>query len=75
MTWGDTGEDHVDLGYLDGICCPPGVMRSFSNTSDKKALLLSILGGREPGHVVWAKSLQPRMRTAHSAAVAPKRDE
>ena len=31
VTWGDQGEDSVEFGYLDGICCQPGVMRSFEN--------------------------------------------
>ncbi|WP_291863854.1 hypothetical protein [Bradyrhizobium sp.] len=61
MTWGTDGEDSVELNYLDGICCPPGVMRSFENISDKTALLLSILGGREPGNVVWSESIQLKM--------------
>jgi hypothetical protein len=40
---------------------PPGVMRSFANISDKQALLLSIIGGREPGNVVWSESIQSKM--------------
>ena len=65
IAWGDNGEDHIDLGVHDGICCPPGVMRSFKNVSGGPALLLSILGGREPGHVVWARSMQSKMAAAH----------
>ena len=61
ITWGTLGEESVELNYLDGICCPPGVMRSFENISDKTALLLSILGGREPGNVVWSESIQRKM--------------
>ncbi len=65
VAWGNDGEEHVDLGYLDGICCPPGVMRSFSNVSEAPALLLSVLGGREPGHVIWARSIQSKMAAAY----------
>jgi len=36
-------------------------MRSFENISEKTALLLSILGGREPGNVVWSESIQSKM--------------
>jgi quercetin dioxygenase-like cupin family protein len=68
-TWrvacGDTGEEHIDLDYLDGICCPPGVMRSFSNISGSTALLLSILGGKEPGHVIWSASIREKMVKAY----------
>jgi quercetin dioxygenase-like cupin family protein len=65
IAWGDGGEEHIDLGYLDGICCPPGVMRSFSNVSESTALLLSILGGNEPGHVIWSRSIQAQMAKAY----------
>jgi quercetin dioxygenase-like cupin family protein len=65
VSWGDNGEEHTDLDYLDGICCPPGVMRSFSNISGSTALLLSILGGKEPGHVVWSKAIQPKLAEAY----------
>ena len=65
IAWGNDGEDHVDLALHDGICCPPGVMRSFQNISEGPALLLSILGGREPGHVVWARSMQPKMAAVY----------
>jgi uncharacterized RmlC-like cupin family protein len=65
VAWGDTGSEHVDLDYLDGICCPPGVMRTFINVSAGPALLLSILGGKEPGHVIWARSIQPLMAKAY----------
>jgi quercetin dioxygenase-like cupin family protein len=61
VTWGTDGEESVELNYLDGICCPPGVMRSFENVSEKTSLLLSILGGREPGNVVWSESIQSKM--------------
>jgi mannose-6-phosphate isomerase-like protein (cupin superfamily) len=66
VAWGTNGEEHVDLGYLDGICCPPGVMRSFSNISGGKALLLSILGGKEPGHVVWSQSIRDKLKAAYA---------
>ncbi len=65
IAWGDQAEDHIDLGYLDGICCPPGVMRTFINMADQPALLLSILGGKEPGHVIWAESIREKMTKAY----------
>jgi mannose-6-phosphate isomerase-like protein (cupin superfamily) len=66
VTWGQDGEEHVDLNYLDGICCPPGVMRSFENRSDATALLLAIIGGREPGHVIWSRAIHGKMTKAHA---------
>jgi mannose-6-phosphate isomerase-like protein (cupin superfamily) len=63
-TCGTDGEEHVNLTYLDGICCPPGVMREFKNISDGPALLSSIMGGREPGHVVWSDSIPAKLTKA-----------
>ncbi len=63
--WGDEGENSVELDYLDGIVCPSGVMRAFENISDSEALLLSILGGKEPGHVVWADSIREKLAAAN----------
>ena len=66
VSWGNNGEDHVELDYLDGICCPPGVMRSFENISDKPALMMAIIGGKEPGHVIWAESIRKKMVDANT---------
>ncbi len=64
VTWGDEGENSVELGYLDGICCPSGVMRAFENIAGEEALMMSILGGKEPGHVVWANSIRGKLAAA-----------
>jgi hypothetical protein len=40
-------------------------MRSFSNISGSTALLLSILGGKEPGHVIWSASIREQMSKAY----------
>jgi quercetin dioxygenase-like cupin family protein len=66
VSWGDTGQDHIELDYLDGICCPPGVMRSFQNISDQTALMMAIIGGKEPGHVIWAESIRKKMVAANT---------
>ena len=62
--WGDYGEESITLKQYDGIVVPPGVMRSFENISDSESLLLSILGGKHPGHVVWANSMHRRLQEA-----------
>ena len=63
--WGDHGENHIDIDYLDGVVCPPGVMREFKNTSATTALLIAIIGGKEPGNVVWAESIHAKMAAAY----------
>lgn len=61
VAFGDHGEETIELNYLDGIVCPSGVMRSFENIADHEALLLSILGSKSPGYVVWAQALRPNL--------------
>ena len=55
--WGDEGEHQVVLAERDVISVPPLVMRSFRNLGDRDHTLLSILGGKQPGHVKWARKL------------------
>lgn len=66
IAWGQRGEEAIVLDYLDGIAVPPGVMRSFENVADKEALLLAIIGGKEPGHVVWSEAIHERMAKAYA---------
>lgn len=68
VTFGDHGEGSVELSRFDGIVCPSGVMRSFENIGEGESLLLSILGGRQPGHVIWAESIREQMRAAHAGS-------
>jgi mannose-6-phosphate isomerase-like protein (cupin superfamily) len=67
VTWGDNGEESITLGYLDGIAVPAGVMRSFENVSESEALMMAILGGKEPGHVVWSEAIHDKMAKAWPA--------
>lgn len=64
VSWGDEGADSIELNYLDGIWVPAGVMRSFENIAREDSLLLSILGGKTPGHVVWAESIRGKLGKA-----------
>lgn len=41
-------------------------MRSFENISDKPALMMVMIGGKEPGHVIWAESIRKSMADAHT---------
>ena len=54
VSWGDQGEHQVVLNERDVISVPPLVHRSFKNLGDRDHLLLSILGGKHPGPVMWA---------------------
>lgn len=54
FSWGDDGAEGVEIGERDVISVPAHVMRSFRNMGDKTHLLLSVLGGKNPGPVTWS---------------------
>jgi uncharacterized RmlC-like cupin family protein len=45
IRWGDAGEDEIYLDPYDMIAVPPGVVRDFTNVSDKTAHLLVWITG------------------------------
>ncbi|MEP4378046.1 MAG: cupin domain-containing protein [Alphaproteobacteria bacterium] len=55
--WGTEDRQEVELGPLDVIAVPPGVMRGFSNIGDKTSILIAMLGADDVGQVTWAQSL------------------
>ena len=52
--WGDRGEQEIVLEPWDTISVPTGVMRGFRNAGKAGGVLMSILGGTDPGRVTWA---------------------
>ena len=58
--WGDEGENEVQLGPMDCISVPPGVMRGFRNDSDAYAHMFAAVGGDDNGKVKWAQSVLER---------------
>ena len=48
VTWGDEGENSVEIGPLDFISVPPGICRAFRNISDETARLLAIIELADP---------------------------
>ena len=51
--WGDDGEDEVELGPMDTISVPIGVMRGFRNSDDKTIHVVAIVGGDDGGRLEW----------------------
>ena len=51
---GDDGEYEIILEQFDTFSVPPGVMRSVKNVGTEAGVVLTILGGTDPGHVKWA---------------------
>jgi mannose-6-phosphate isomerase-like protein (cupin superfamily) len=60
--WGDADEHEVRLGQWDVVSVPPGVLRGFRNAGTEDAVLLSILGGTDPGRVVWSPRVLERAK-------------
>ena len=62
VQWGDEGENELTLDQYDVISVPVGVMRGFRNESEHEAMLLSIVGGTDPGKVDWAEKVRSATR-------------
>jgi mannose-6-phosphate isomerase-like protein (cupin superfamily) len=60
--WGDDGEHEIELGPMDCISIPPGVMRGFRNSGSEYAHLCGIVGGSDNGKVSWADSVLEKAR-------------
>jgi mannose-6-phosphate isomerase-like protein (cupin superfamily) len=50
---GAGGEHETILEAWDVISIPPGIQRSYTNIGDGEAYLMAILGGDDPGQVLW----------------------
>jgi hypothetical protein len=55
--WGDHAENEVELGPLDTITVPIGVMRGFRNADTKTIQVIAIVGGDDGGRLTWHKEL------------------
>ena len=55
FTSGEAGEDgRVELGPGDTISIPTNCFRGFENVGDVPGFLFAVLGGDDPGRVLWA---------------------
>ena len=57
IIWGTDNSQEIELGPLDLIALPPGIMRGFKNVGPEQAVLIAMLGGDNVGNVSWSKSL------------------
>ncbi len=60
--WGDDGDGEIELGALDMVSVPVGVMRGFRNAGHEHAYLMAILGGDDAGRVDWAETVLSKAR-------------
>lgn len=60
IRYGEDGAEEVILDPFDVISIPPGILRAFKNVSDQEACLLVIVGGDDPGHVLWPQQVIDR---------------
>jgi mannose-6-phosphate isomerase-like protein (cupin superfamily) len=55
FTLGERGEDaSVECGPGDVISLPTGMFRGFTNIGEEVGYLFAVLGGDDPGRVLWA---------------------
>ena len=62
--WGPNGEKEVILEPYDVISVPLHIMRGFRNVGDDTALMLAVVGGKDPGRVGWPESLKAMAKDA-----------
>ena len=62
--WGPNGEKEVELGPCDVISVPLHIMRGFRNVGDESAVMLAVVGGKDPGRVGWPDSLKAMAKDA-----------
>ena len=62
VTWGNHGENELELDRFDGVSVPSGVMRSFENLGDQENVLMAIIGGKTPGYCVWSEAILDKLR-------------
>lgn len=54
MTGENATDGEVFMGPGDLISIPTGMFRGFENVGDDSGFLWAVLGGDDPGHVLWA---------------------
>jgi mannose-6-phosphate isomerase-like protein (cupin superfamily) len=59
---GDEGKDEIILEPFDTFSVPPGVMRAVKNAGTESGVILTILGGTDPGRVTWSKSINEKAK-------------
>jgi mannose-6-phosphate isomerase-like protein (cupin superfamily) len=62
--WGENGEEGVELGPLDAISFPAGLMEGFRNIGDEEGTLLVLLGAPDIGEVTYYKNEKAAEATA-----------
>ena len=62
--WGPEGEKEVILEAHDVISVPIHIMRGFRNVGDDTAMMLAVVGGKDPGRVGWPESLKAMAKDA-----------
>lgn len=60
--WGENDEHTMTLDQWDVISFPPGVLHGFRNKSKSESLLLSVLGGTDPGKLIWQSHVLEKVK-------------
>ncbi len=62
IVWGDEGENELVLNEWDVTSVPPHVNRGFRNVGKDTGYLLVVVGGTNPGQVVWEQNVMKAVR-------------
>lgn len=62
--WGPEGRKEVILEPYDVVSVPVHVMRGFRNVGSETAMMLAVVGGKDPGRVGWPESMKEMARAA-----------
>jgi mannose-6-phosphate isomerase-like protein (cupin superfamily) len=62
--WGPEGAKEVILEPHDVISVPIHVMRGFRNAGNETAMMLAVVGGKDPGRVGWPESMKEMAASA-----------
>ncbi len=62
ITLGDDGGEAIILDQFDTFSVPPGVMRGVRNAGSEPGVILTILGGTDPGRAKWSTHINEKSR-------------
>ena len=60
--WGSRGKDETILNQGDIISMPTNMFRGFENAGDEEGFIFVVLGGNDPGIVIWMPDVLERAK-------------
>jgi quercetin dioxygenase-like cupin family protein len=75
FSWGECGEESVELDPFDVLSIPPGVCRAFRNICDEEAVVQVVVSGgvHDMNDIDWPSTVTRRVAEACGGNVEPFR--